>query len=296
MQIVTDQYQKELKPHGNAGFPLLVSYERLSKYESGSFLWHWHPEIELTLIDRGEMLYKVDRSEFHLHAGNAIFSNVNALHAGFMCEQQDCQYISVTFDPKLIYGFHGSTVERSYVEPITQSTALSAVAFDGTQPWHSLAITAIQEIIRLDAEKPPLYELSIISALQTLWMQLYLNVPPKTAVSPRDKVEDNRIRRILAYIEEHYTQHLTLEEIAGEIHLCPSECSRLFKRRMNHSLFAFLQEYRVERSLELLADEQLSITEVSARAGFTDSNYYAKVFIKHKGCTPRAYRAKSKMR
>ena len=59
--------------------------------------------------------------------------------------------------------------------------------------------------------------------------------------------------------------------------ICESECSRLFKRYMNVSLFTFLQEYRVERSLEFLLSSDDSIMEVAQKSGFTDSNYYAKV-------------------
>ena len=44
-EIITDTSQKELKKHGSDEFPLLVSYEKLSGYKSGSFLWHWHPEM-----------------------------------------------------------------------------------------------------------------------------------------------------------------------------------------------------------------------------------------------------------
>lgn len=58
MQIITNTAGKELKKHGDSAFPCLVSYECLSGYETGSFLWHWHPEIELTYIEKGEMLYK----------------------------------------------------------------------------------------------------------------------------------------------------------------------------------------------------------------------------------------------
>ena len=45
MQIITNQFQKELKKHGSDYFPFLVSYQRLSEYESNSFMWHYHPEI-----------------------------------------------------------------------------------------------------------------------------------------------------------------------------------------------------------------------------------------------------------
>ena len=69
MQIITNNAGKELKKHGDSAFPFLVSYERLSGYETGSFLWHWHPEIELTYIHKGEMLYKVNQNTFHLKEG-----------------------------------------------------------------------------------------------------------------------------------------------------------------------------------------------------------------------------------
>ena len=81
MQITTNQFQKELKKHGNNAFPLLISYEKLSNYETGSFLWHWHPEVEISLIQTGEMLYKVNHCTYHLKKGDILFGNANVLHS-----------------------------------------------------------------------------------------------------------------------------------------------------------------------------------------------------------------------
>ena len=58
---------------------------------------------------------------------------------------------------------------------------------------------------------------------------------------------------------------------------------------MNESLFDYLLSYRIEKSLPLLTDEQLSITEVSSRCGFSSASYYTKVFRERMGCTPTAY-------
>ena len=55
MQIVTNQLQKELKKHGNDHFPFLVSHHNLSEYDSNSFMWHCHPEIEITNINKAAM-------------------------------------------------------------------------------------------------------------------------------------------------------------------------------------------------------------------------------------------------
>ncbi len=290
MQIVTNEFQKELKKHGSNTFPILVSPERLSKYESGSFLWHWHPEIEITLIQQGQMIYKVNQCTFHLKEGEILFGNANVLHSGYMDREQDCRYISITFDPKLIYGFHDSIIYQNYVSPLTQDFSLPAICFDFSQAWHKQILAVVQNIIRLDKEKPDFYELDMMIALQTLWKTILQNYHPSVAYTPHDKLEHERVKEIMVYLEQNYMNKISLADISAHLHLCTSECSRLFKRYMNLSLFSFLKEYRIERSLEYLSDPSCPLTDIAARVGFTDSNYYSKVFTKVKGCSPQTYR------
>ena len=65
-QINTTENQKEIKEHGNYSFPVEVSIETIQSYEQGSFLWHWHPEIELTWIMSGAIEYHVNNHSYIL--------------------------------------------------------------------------------------------------------------------------------------------------------------------------------------------------------------------------------------
>ena len=289
MQIITNQFQKELKQHGNEHFPFLVSYQKLSEYESGSFMWHWHPEIEITYVRKGTMCYKVNNLVYHLKEGDIVFNNSGALHSGTMENQEDCAYIPVTFDPRLIYGFFQSTINSKYVDPVIQDSMLPAICINQSESWHKPFREYLLRIIALDEKKPDFYELDITICLQSMWRLLLEHITYEPQTSRENSLEYDRIKKILSYIEDNYQNKITLNDIAGHIHLCESECTRLFKRHMNTTLFAFLQEYRIERSLEFLQADQ-PVSAVADKAGFSDPNYYSKVFAKIKGCSPREYR------
>ena len=288
MQIITNQFQKELKKHGSDHFPFLVSYQCLSEYDSNSFMWHCHPEIEITYVKEGSMHYRINNRSFHLKEGDIIFCNSNALHSGEMENQEDCSYIPITFDPKLIYGFFQSTICTRYVDPVIQNLAVCAVHIDYSEKWHETFRDRMLEVISLDKQKPDFYELDISIRMQLLWRLLVEHLPHQPVSTTSDFTEYERIRRILSYIEQNYMNQITLDDISEHIHLCESECTRLFKRHMNTTLFSFLQEYRIERSLEYLNTKE-SISSIAEKTGFSDSNYYSKVFAKVKGCSPREY-------
>ena len=125
--------------------------------------------------------------------------------------------------------------------------------------------------------------------MQMMWRLLAEHLTHQPVSAASDLTEYERIRKILSYIEKNYMNHISLDDISEHIHLCESECTRLFKRHMNTTLFSFLQEYRIERSLEYLNTRE-SIYNIAEKTGFSDSNYYSKVFSKIKGCSPREYR------
>lgn len=152
IQILTEKNKKEVKEHGSYTFPVQVSPEAIQSYEQHSFMWHWHPEIELTWFVSGQMEYVVNDQRYIISEGEGIFCNSNALHAGYMIDDQDCNYISVTFHPKFIYGYENSILQTKYVDFITSNEFWSSLVLKPEIPWQNEIIEYIKEIYTLTCQ------------------------------------------------------------------------------------------------------------------------------------------------
>ena len=98
------------------------------------------------------------------------------------------------------------------------------------------------------------------------------------------------IRQVAEYISAHYAEPLTLEEVAGHIHLNPSYLSTIFKKITNLSFREYLNKVRIEEAQRLLLNTDYSIIEISTACGFNDQSYFSKVFKRYTGMTPKRFR------
>ena len=96
--------------------------------------------------------------------------------------------------------------------------------------------------------------------------------------------------KILEFLEQRYMDDISLSDIAGEMNYSDAYFSKVFKNCFNKGFIVYLTEMRIEKSKVLLEDIFVNIKDISARVGFRDSNYYAKVFKRMEGMTPTEYR------
>jgi AraC family transcriptional regulator len=101
---------------------------------------------------------------------------------------------------------------------------------------------------------------------------------------------DRRIRRALELMHAHLDRDLPLDEIAAAAYLSPFHFARLFKKLTGTSPHAYLAALRGKRAQSLLAETDLSISEVSTRVGYSSSSHFSKAFRQATGLTPREFR------
>ena len=289
MQIHTKKDQKEIKQHGNYEFPVHISLEKIQSYEQGSFLWHWHPEIELTWIMSGQIEYYVNDQKYLLSEGEGLFCNSNSLHSGYMIDGQDCNYLSITFHPRFIYGYENSLLQTKYVDYITSHESWHSLKLGMTIDWQQDIIWQIQRIYQLSQLPPSDYELQLHLILTGIWQKLYLHYASLPADEQYTPKHLQRLKDILTYIQEHYAQDITLDDVADHINICKSECCRFFKRYMKMTIFEYILFLRIQNSLSLLKEGE-SVTKIAGMVGFSTPSYYGQIFKRYMGCSPSQYR------
>lgn len=101
--------------------------------------------------------------------------------------------------------------------------------------------------------------------------------------------KDSLLLRVQTYIAEHYTERLTLGDIAQAVHVSAGYLSRFYKNQTGENLFDAINSLRIQKAKELLRQGTKKIYEVAELTGFEDTAYFSKVFKKYAGCPPREY-------
>ena len=290
-RLKLDKTGLELGSRGSWAFPVTGGGHHpsvLSGYEGGRFECHFHPEAEITLIDDGEMYYQANDKVFLLQAGDGIFVNSNVMHAGWLTGGADCKYYPMNFATVMVSGHENSRIEENYVEPILRENLIPYAVFCDKNEVDRPFLELIREYKELMTERVDGYELLVKSVLCRFWFLLYGRAKAGESICPDRGV--TAVKEAISYMEAHFAERLTLEQLAEACSFSRSEFCRIFRRYTGRTPFEYLQHLRVRRSLRLLADRSLSITRVAELTGFAGGSYYAEVFRRYMNQSPLQYR------
>ena len=113
---------------------------------------------------------------------------------------------------------------------------------------------------------------------------------PKRTDTVRNSDEQTTIKYLKEYVENNYIYDISMQEAAEEMGYSDAYFSKLFKQYFNQNFTAYLTEYRIKKAKELLSNTNHSIKDISRMVGYTDSNYFAKIFKRLVGEIPSKYR------
>ena len=106
----------------------------------------------------------------------------------------------------------------------------------------------------------------------------------------KSKRKNERLQRIVSYIDLNFTNHIRLEDVAGEDNLSLTHFSHMFSSYFGVTFQEYINLKRLENDIRLMKNSQKNLLEISYESGFSDPKYMSKMFMKKFNCTPKQYR------
>ncbi|WP_099468046.1 AraC family transcriptional regulator [Konateibacter massiliensis] len=279
----------EIVHYDDINIPIYVKTGNLSYFPQKKALCHWHGDIEFIKSLKGEMYYYVNGQKFLIREGDALIINSKQLHYGFSNENQDCEFLCVLFKPQLLSGSIG--IKNKYIDPIIEHSCIAQQYLNAEITEEAKLIRFFDELAEIYEKKEPGFELHALSRLNLMWLNWFSLVSGKLNTKEYTDNPDVLIQKnMVAFIYDNYKSKITLDEIAQAGGVCRSKCCQIFKNYLKRTPIDFLNTYRLEVSIGLLSGTNLSITEIAFSCGFNNPSYYAEIFLKYKGCSPKNYR------
>lgn len=133
-----------------------------------------------------------------------------------------------------------------------------------------------------------------VNILRRLFENIYFEFERQLRLNPFQEDTTLKSKHIvhstLKFIQEHYSQDLSLDLLADNAHCNPTYLSTQFKKIMHIGITDCINEVRIKASLFFLSSTKMTITAISQHVGYNDPSYFTRVFKKHQGLSPNAYR------
>lgn len=253
-----------------------------TKYSPVPFPSHWHFAFEAVVLLSGEIDYIVNGQHYKLMPGEGILINSNALHSSVCSET--CESKILFFSPQIFRENH--YIYHKYIERVTGS-ALAAVLIDGSQKWHHQLKDSIEQAFDACSLAEDGYELEVLRCLYTALQTLTKTLPLQPDMGRAIKQEHiNTVKHMIDYIQNHYTDKIGVDDIAGAGAVCRSTCNNLFREILGQTPIEYLMCFRVEKGSEMLA-RGATVTESAMACGFNSVSYFSEVFKRIRGITPQ---------
>lgn len=290
MNILEYENYQEKKSHGNPLFPY-NTYLCSIPYDFTQVPLHWHDELELIYIKKGTGTITVDFTPHKVSAGTIALIIPGQLHSIEQYEQESMEYENIIFHPGILISKKTDTCNTDFFTPLLSGSLTVPLLYTPDSPHYAEIAACVDANDEISRTNPTGYQLFIKSQL----FMLFFILTSKCTISERPKKDYKSLEKmklILKYVENHYMDKITIDEIASEVGLSQSHFMKYFKNTMGTSFIDYLNEYRLTMASRLLLSSDSSILAIASEVGYENLSYFNRTFKKRFAMTPREYRKK----
>ena len=267
----------------------IITVHYLEYEKDYEYIGEKHDFWELVYVDKGEIIIDVEDEQFKLEQGNIAFHQPNEFHnlhangivaPNIVIVTFKCKSPAMNFFKKRIMPL--SDIEKGF---------LSVVIKESINSFSSpLEDTFLTQLTRRD-ETYFGAEQMISLSLEQLLISLYRNFGKlqKNTTTLKRGIHQDVVNNILQYMNDHFCEKITLDEIATAINISKSGMSTIFKNRMGESVMNYFSKMKIDISKTMIREGKYNISQISSYLGFDSIHLFSRTFKRITGMTPIEY-------
>ena len=282
---------KEIGRITNNDYELLRMWEVHVPTQKRIYIPHSHIQLEMVWIAKGSGTYFTESQTYQITAGDFFVFSSNEVHYITEIGPKGLEIINLHIEPHYLFGRSMDSLS------IDNRNFCFYHSPDFSNQLPKEDVYKIKEdflLIKSELEqKKPEYPLIVKSLLNKIIVTLirdfhYVqdsdNVPTKYT---------KELQKVLAYIDNHLEESITLDQMARMLHITPNYFSKLFHDFSHMRFQDYVNSRRIEKAQEYLlnSNTDLTILDIAILCGFNNTANFNKAFRKFVGCTPREFRA-----
>jgi YesN/AraC family two-component response regulator len=256
---------------------------------------HYHPEYELNFIENGKGIIRIvgDSLEEIDDLELCLIGNEQLEHGWVEPDNREPELmheITIQFHPDL---FLESLLNKLQFQSIAVllENAKKGVVFSRE------SIYSIKNRLKLLSEHESNFEavIELFSILNLLSHDNNYRILCNSSFVKNDDVsESRRVQKAINYIKMHYTEKLSLNDVANQVNMTTSSFSRFMKSRTGKNFIEYLNDLRLGSAARSLVNTNKTISEICYECGYNNLSNFNRLFKQRKGYTPKEFREKYK--
>lgn len=250
-----------------------------------NFTLHWHNYVEIIAFpEQANNEHKpkvhIQQATYQLNPGDIVLIWPGELHE--ILENTNKELIGVQFPSTLI------TELADFASFQNKLRSIHIIRLNDNPDLAQNVITYLEHMLSVEKKENAFHGVEIRIHLYEMFMTLcqHINIVSSSGLTK----SMDKMSLACNFITENCNQPLTLDDVAAHLGFSPCYFSRVFKQTTGVNFVEYMALQRVRRAESLLADSNLSITEVAYRSGFKSISTFNRVFRQTKGCPPSDYR------
>ena len=249
----------------------------LKNFTKTKYKFHWHENCEICRVLDKPCNFLIDGQIIEAGVGDLLFINEYTVHK-FLIHEDDSNTFIIQFPWRAILNYDLSL--KNLKTHITAEEIRQIPNLEETITHLMNAMLSEQQVMNEERENP-----FLCSTIAALYYLLVRHFPAEKKPVKKDRDE---FYKIVAYIKDHYTEALTVSQLADAMYMSRGKLSALFQRYSGSGIVDYIKSLRIKR-VNLLLDQGYKITSAAFECGFQSIRTFNCVYRKHMGIAPSAY-------